>query len=313
MNIPLYFKQNEIEKIINRFGKEFYDKVLRDIKVYADKWNLNSFQFIPSYSANIVFKCYSEHFGSAVLKIGNPSFGEIFKEFNTLTQYNGRKFCRVFNADIENGVILEGYVQPGNPLRDEGSLDKRLSVFCSLYKGLHVSPTKEEIYPTYTEWVDRITEYMGNREDYKELYLHMKKARDICLSVSSLYQEKVLLHGDLHHDNILLDKDGEYVIIDPKGVLGDPVFDVPRFILNEFGDEKDAEALKKINYIINIIEIELNIPNDILRKCLYVETVMGVCWGVEDGEEFSGLIKDVVLAEAILNKKYEQWKGKSIK
>ncbi|TNJ64441.1 hypothetical protein FE784_20175 [Paenibacillus hemerocallicola] len=95
------YSQNEIEKIRNRFGKAFYEKVLRDIETYADKW------------------------------------GEIYTELNTLYPYNGRRFCRVFDADIENGVLLEECVRPGLPIREESSLEKRLSVFCSLYKGLH--------------------------------------------------------------------------------------------------------------------------------------------------------------------------------
>jgi streptomycin 6-kinase len=304
MNKRYCFNQNEIENIINHFGKDFYEKVLRDIEVYADKWTLTSFQFIPSYSANLVFICYSKNFGNVVLKIGNPSLGEIFTEFNTLRQYNGRRFCRVFDADIENGVILEECVQPGNPLRDEISLDKRLSVFCSLYHGLHITPARAEIYPTYIEWVGRITEYMSKRQDCKELYLYMKKAKDICLSVSTLYSQKMLLHGDFHHDNILLGNDGEYIIIDPKGVIGDPVFDVPRFILNEFGDEITTELYKKINDIICILEKNLNIPNHILKQCLYVETAMGICWSVVDGstpEEYPSLIKNVAFAETILN------------
>ncbi|TFE26254.1 aminoglycoside phosphotransferase family protein [Cohnella luojiensis] len=297
------FSQNEIENIINRFGKDFYEKVLRDIEEYAVKWTLTSFQFVPSYSANLVFICYSENFGRVVLKIGNPSFGEIVTEFNTLSQYNGRRFCRVFNADIEKGVILEECVRPGNPLRDESSLDRRLSVFCSLYKGLHITPAKAEIYPTYTEWVGRITEYMSKRQDCKELYLYMKKAKDICLSVSTLYSQKMLLHGDFHHDNILLGNDGEYIIIDPKGVIGDPVFDIPRFILNEFGDETIPDLYKKINDIICTLEKNLNIPNDIIKQCLYVETAMGVCWSVQDGatpEEYPSLLKNVAFAETIL-------------
>ena len=298
------FKENEIENVINRFGKDFYKKVLRDIETYADKWTLTSFQLIPSYSANLIFICYSENFGRVVLKIGNPSFREIFTEFNTLCEYNGRRFCRVFDNDIENGVILEECVQPGNSLREESSLDKRLSVFCSLYKGLHIMPIKAEIYPTYTEWVCRITEYMSKRQDCKELYLYMKKAKDICLSVYTLYSQKMLLHGDFHHDNILLGKDGEYIIIDPKGVIGDPVFDIARFILNEFGGEITTELYKKINHIICILEKSLNIPDYILKQCFYVETTMGVCWSVEDGstpEEYKKLLENVAFAETILN------------
>lgn len=302
MNKHYSFKENEIESIIKRFGKDFYEKVLRDIEVYADKWALTSFQFIPSYSANLIFKCYSENFGSVVLKIGNPSFKEIFTEFNTLREYNGRGFCRALDADIEKGVMLEECVHPGSPLRDVSSLDKRLSVFCSLYKGLHIAPIKADIYPTYTGWVCRITEYMSKRQDCKELYLYMQKAKDICLSVSALYSQKMLLHGDFHHDNILLGCDREYIIIDPKGVIGDPVFDVARFILNEFDEEITTESYKKINHIICFLEKRLNIPSYILKQCLYVETAMSVCWSVEDGstpEEYPTLIKNVAFAETI--------------
>lgn len=34
MNKYYVIKQNEIENIINRFGKDFYEKVLRDIDIY---------------------------------------------------------------------------------------------------------------------------------------------------------------------------------------------------------------------------------------------------------------------------------------
>ncbi|MCJ7841283.1 phosphotransferase [Lederbergia sp. NSJ-179] len=304
MNKHYHFTRKEIESIINRFGKDFYEKVLRDLDVYAEKWTLTSFQFIPSYSANLVFTCYSENYGDAVLKIGNPASAEILTEFHTLCQYNGRRFCKVFTADIDHGVMLEEWVQPGDTLRDESSLDKRLSVFCSLYQDLHVTPAKAEIYPTYIEWISRITDYMSKRQDCTELYLHMKKAKDIGLSISTLYSQKMLLHGDFHHDNILLSHNGEYKIIDPKGVVGDPVFDIPRFILNEFGDERTTEVYQKIKNIICFLEKNLMIPSDILKQCLYVETAMGMCWCVEDGaspEEYSNLIRDVAFAESILN------------
>ncbi|MCQ6563315.1 aminoglycoside phosphotransferase family protein [Paenibacillus mendelii] len=304
MNKHYGFNPGEIEQIINRFGQDFYAKVLRDIDAYADRWTLSSFQLIPSYSANLVFRCCSETYGSVVLKIGNDSFGGVVTEYHTLSEYNGRRFCRVFHADIENNVILEEGVQPGTPLRDESSLDKRLSVFCSLYNGLHIAPAKAERYPTYTKWVNKITAYMSKRQDCKELYGHMNKAKEICSSVAALYPQEMLLHGDFHHDNILLGNNGEYRIIDPKGVIGDPVFDVPRFILNEFDDEKDSEAYKKINGIIDILEGKLMIPNEVLRQCLYVETAMGMCWSVEDGstpEEYPGLLRDVAFAESIMN------------
>jgi streptomycin 6-kinase len=40
-----------------------------------------------------------------------------------------------------------------------------------------------------------------------------------------------LVHGDLHHHNIL-DAGGRFVAIDPKPMLGEPEFDVPPFLWN---------------------------------------------------------------------------------
>ncbi|HLU23057.1 MAG TPA: aminoglycoside phosphotransferase family protein [Bacillaceae bacterium] len=303
MNEPNLFKQSEIDRIQNRFGKSFYQKVLRDVAVYSNRWNLIKLKFIPSYSANIVFKCYSDTFGNVVLKIGNPSSKEIRTEFNTLKEYRGQRFIHVFEEDIENGVILEEYVKPGTPLRNEESLEKRLSIFCSLYEGLHVEPENAAIYPTYMNWVSRINEYMSRRQDFQELYLYMKKAEDICLSLTTKFSKMLLLHGDFHHDNILLGPDGVYKIIDPKGVIGDPIFDIPRFILNEFEDEITPDLYMKINNVITFLEKRLHIPNDIIRKCLFVETAMGICWCVEDGatlESAPNLIQTVAFADTIL-------------
>jgi streptomycin 6-kinase len=131
----------------------------------------------------------------------------------------------------------------------------------------------------------------------------MNKAQEIYISIANKYPRQMLLHGDFHHDNILLGKDGAYIIIDPKGVIDDPVFDIPRFILNEFDDEITPELSRKINFSLSVFENELEVPNDILRQSLYVETTMGACWNVQDGatpEEYADLLKTVAFAEAIM-------------
>ncbi|WP_058304528.1 aminoglycoside phosphotransferase family protein [Gorillibacterium timonense] len=303
MKEPFYFHQHEADAIQNRFGTDFYDKVKRDIEEYTAKWKLSSIRFIPSYSANLVFRCHSEAFGDAVLKLGNLAYPEIKTEIHALCQYGGGRYCQVFADDRENGVILEEWIQPGTPLRDENSLEQRLTVFCSLYKGLHINPTHADCFPTYTEWVGRITDYMSTRQDCPELYHHMRQANEICGSVAGSYSRQMLLHGDLHHDNILLGKEGEYRIIDPKGVVGDPIFDVARFILNEFGDEITEDLHEKILGIITFLAKELVIPPDILKKCLYVETAMGMCWSVEDvtpSEEYRKLLSWADFAETVM-------------
>lgn len=298
------FKSEEAAKIKDHFGEQVYVKVQQYLGIYADQWSLSSFEFIPSYSANLVFKCESALHGSSILKIGNPAATETLTEFSTLEQYNGRPFCKVYDIDREHCIILAERIEPGDTLRKESSLEQRLAVFSSLYTDLHVEPADPEIYPTYLTWVNRITSYMSQRQDAEELYLHMKKAQEICTSLSSLYCKERLLHGDFHHDNILLGPHGEYTVIDPKGVIGDPIWDTPRFILNEFDEEITPKLYDKINSIILTLEKKLHIPGEILRQCLYVETAMGNCWSVQSGalpEEFPKLLAYVDFAEKIMN------------
>ena len=93
---------------------------------------------------------------------------------------------------------------------------------------------------------------------------------DICKK----YSRNLLLHGDLHHENILKNENGGYTVIDPKGVIGDPVFDLSRFILDEFRDDLTSEPKDVIINFVQKLGDSVGIPCEILLRCLYIETVI---------------------------------------
>lgn len=134
---------------------------------------------------------------------------------------------------------------------------------------------------------------MSTRQDCTDLYLKMKKAKTTFDAVSLDYNNQLLLHGDFHHDNILQNRNGSYTIIDPKGVIGDPVFDLPRFILNEFDDDDEVTPTlqSKVSYIITVLAERLHIPTHVLKKCLFVEMTMAVCWCAESGADHMELME----------------------
>lgn len=293
------FNEFESSKIKTHFGDAFFDKIQIDLEFYSDKWGIEIIELVPYFSVNCIFKCFSKEFGYSILKITRPC-REVFTEYNTLLEYNGKGFCIVFDSDIENGIILEELIEPGISLREEQSLEKRLDVFSDLYNNLHIESKNPSIYPTYIEWVSRITRYMSEREDYNELYLYMKRAENICLELSKSYNRKMLLHGDFHHDNILLNSDGKYKIIDPKGVVDDPIFDVPRYILNESNEGISPDKYyEKICYIISSLENKLNIPSKIIKQCYFIEMTMANCWNVESNIEPD--MESVIMAESIMD------------
>ena len=275
----------------------FYQRIQTKIDHFTTLWNLSNLKLIDDGRESCVYSCDSKQYGKAILKV-RSDIKVIEDEFLTLKEYNGRGFCKAYHCDTTEGILLEEKIEPGIELRKEPLLERRVSLFCQLYKNFHIEPSKGYSFPTYLDWVNKITQYMQSRKDYVELYEHMRRAQELCIELFHRYPPTKLLHGDLHHDNILLNKEGTYTIIDPKGVLGDPIFDLPRFILNEMEDEINEALALKINTVITIISHQLHISPKLIKKLFYIEMSMAECWNVEDGVDAK--LVNVLFAERLL-------------
>lgn len=300
------YKFNEVEKakIVKSFGKEFFLKTNDSIHRMISKWEISSISLVDSFSANLVFKCESRIFGKSVIKAGRNLKGLTHESF-ALQHFSGSKLCKLHDIDHESIMLIEECIEPGNALREESSIDKRLEVFTSLFENLHLEIDETDKLSSYDKWIEEITDYMSHQDEHVEMYDSMLKAKKLFHSLSQVYNKQCLLHGDFHHDNILLDKKGSYRIIDPKGVIGDPIFDIPRFILNEFWFEPKTDELKtSVIYAINQLSEMLEVPVQVLKECTYIETMLGTCWWIEDGpsnEEYKNLMETVLFVDDLMN------------
>ena len=110
------------------------------------------------------------------------------------------------------------------------------------------------------------------------------QAYDCCAYLFDKYPERVLLHGDLHHDNMLLRPDGSYAMIDPKGVIGPAILDLPRFLLNELFPNMPAEPISHMKKAIQLICDKCAYPVEDVQKAFFMETVLANMWSVEDND-----------------------------
>lgn len=293
------FKKVNIEKITEKFGEIFYIKVKKLINHSIDKWGIEELSLIQSYSANLVFKGYSRLYGPIVMKFGRD-YGEFSSEVAMLQSFNNEAVSKLFEVDHENMIFIMEAVEPGEELSTEKNMTLRLDAFSTLHKLLHqgeesvFAHNKQTYdYRTYEEWVTRITMYIKNRNGWEEVASHMERAEKLFYELSESNSEMHLLHGDLHYYNILKGQKG-YKAIDPKGVIGDPLFDTPRYILNEFCDEEDDSKIDEtVTVVIDVISRSLGFEKNDLRKALYIEGTMAMCWNVESGADISE--KDEIL------------------
>lgn len=140
---------------------------------------------------------------------------------------------------------------------------------------------------------------MRDIKGHEVLCEKMLIAEQISHSLCETYPGELLLHGDLHHDNILLDQNNCYRIIDPKGIIGDVVFDIPRFILNEFDDTIDDSFMSTYAYITQVLSKKLHIPEYDIRRLTYVEMCMANSWTVESNEAPN--MEEVLFTEKMMN------------
>ncbi len=293
------FEIEDDKRIKYRFFSDFYEDINIIINSSMGRWDINDLILINYSSSVLVFKGTSRNFGSIIIKVFQNK-DEFIGEINALKCFGESIVCKLIDVDFDNKVLLEEAILPGTHLENEKGIKTRLNVFCDLYHQLHFQNnnvnldcrlTDNYYFKSYEEWIYRITQFICEQDNWQEVSSHMIRAKELYIKLSKKYNEKRLLHGDFHYYNILK-FEGGYKIIDPKGVIGDPIFDIPRYMLNEFFGAKNRQQVDDtMERVFDILSSNLSIPRKVLSEILYIEGTMGICWFVESGADVKEKIK----------------------
>lgn len=256
------------------------------------KWQLDRLEVIYEHSAKGVFSAESKTFGPVILKM-DQNKAQLESEYRMLARLSGRHSCKVYAFDESAGLLLEERIFPGTVLRREASLEKRIRMFLQVFREIHMPADSGA---TYLNWLEGICAYCAQHQVAEDM---ASRAHLFCAEMFEKYPDRVLLHGDLHHDNLLLRTDGSYVMIDPKGVVGPAIMDLPRFILNEPDTEHACSDRQHIEEVIRLLGEQSGYPAADIGKLFYMETVLGNIWCLEDGEEMDR--EQMKLAELLQN------------
>ena len=116
---------------------------------------------------------------------------------------------------------------------------------------------------------------------------------DLCDSAP----DRVLLHGDLHHDNVLRAARRPWLAIDPHGHVGDPGFDLGTLLYNPDPGEAEPDVLALLPSRLAQLTAGSGQPRDRVIGWCFVMAVLSEVWTCEDGGEPDG--KPLVVAHAL--------------
>lgn len=94
------------------------------------------------------------------------------------------------------------------------------------------------------------------------------------------------LHGDLHHDNILRAARG-WLAVDPKGLYGDPVYDLAPAFMNPIDAPKLAADPARVMRLTDVFCARLGFKPKRLLGFAAVHAALSACWAIEDGRSYA--------------------------
>lgn len=107
--------------------------------------------------------------------------------------------------------------------------------------------------------------------------------------------EQSLLHGDLHHGNVLRHHD-EWVVIDPKGFVGDPASEIAALLGNPSSLTEQLQIEPSIwQQRIETYADVTGHPAERLRDWAFAQGVVRALWSLEDNEPWRGSLAEAVL------------------
>lgn len=281
--IPDAFLQTVLN-VHGEVGKHWLEQLPNLLKSLVTQWNLKIEKSCANLSFNFVALVVLEDGSKAALKCGVPN-AEFTTEISALQSYAGEGAVKLIAADAEKGWLLEERCVPGKNLLSLQNDEKATTIALNLMQQLWRPLNSQVKFPTVAErlcGLDKLQKYSkANPEVFpKELVDFALGASKELLSSSG---EQVLLHGDLHHFNILSSDRNSWLAIDPKGVIGEREYEICAFMRNPGPQLLTTMNTKQVilRRIDQIVE-HMGFERERILLWSFVNAVLVAWWCIED-------------------------------
>ncbi len=219
-----------------------------------------------------------------VLKVGFPS-EEAKNEQETLKAYNGNYSVKALDQSDDLVAILLEKINPGEMLETLVDDEEATNIAAELMKNLHIEAPSNHIFLTIKDVV-MVLDRIKDKHPFPKPFF--SKALDLYEKLEATKTEEKLLHGDLHHYNILFDQKRGWISIDPIGVIGDPVYEVGQYYHNPYFVSKVKQPVEQSKKRALIFSKAFECTPKRVLDWAYVQCMVSASWSVEDNEDWKG-------------------------
>lgn len=247
------------------------------------RWSLTRSIPIAETATSWIFKVEQNGRNFAALKILKPGIGADEKRGAALMDwYGGDGAAAIFDRHGDtmfmewlDGGTLAAPVQAG---RD----DECTIALCTVVSQLHRprDTPAPELMPLRQRFAAL---FEAEAKDWphtaRDLYA---RATGVALKLFDKPSAVIPLHGDLHHENVLSSSRG-WLAIDPKGLLGDPAYEVADIFRNPAGMQKLAADPRRIARLADAFSARLGFNRKRLLGFAAAHSALSACWDMAAG------------------------------
>jgi streptomycin 6-kinase len=264
-------------------GRDWLTRLPDLIAACEREWAISTGPAFP-LSFNYVAPATTRSGGHTVLKL-SPYREDLAHEAAALRAFDGRGAVRLLAHNQPRGALLMRRAMPGQTLQD---LDQSvaLEAACGVMKTLWRPPPAEYPFPTVDRWGLAFPRYERRFPDGGPLPSGIvERGGATFRELLESSEGGLLLHGDLHYENILNAGPDTWLAIDPKGVVGEGAYEPAALLRNRLDEIRRsptprASMERRVGTIADLLDFDAHR----VRAWGFAQAVLSVLWSVESNE-----------------------------
>jgi streptomycin 6-kinase len=285
--IPDSFKQFT-EVIHDKGGLAWLARLPDILAICEQRWHLKIGVPFANLSYHYAAPAVRNDGAHVVVKVFSPT-GEFALQTEALRLFAGRGSVRLLDDDSDNEVQLLEQLEPGTLLSTLKNDEQAISIAASVMRQLWHPAPSNSAFPSVFTWgagLTRLRPYYDGGTGPFPVRL-VEEAETLFAELSTSMAEPVLLHGDFHQDNVLSNGHESWLAIDPKGLIGEPAYEVGPILHNPLPQLlMEPQPGRILARRVDQLSEELGFERARVRGWGVYQALLSSWWNMEDMGQF---------------------------
>lgn len=258
------------------------------------RWGFIAQPAFPNLSYNYAAPAVLADGTPAVLKLGVPGDRAAVNEIQALRLFDGQGIVRLLAAEPGESAMLLERLQPGVMLSTLDDDEAATRIAAGVMRALWIPAPEAHDFETVAGWAagfERLRAMFGGGTGPLPAGL-VSRAEAYFADFLGGGDPPLVLHGDLHHYNILSAERAPWLAIDPKGLVGPAGYEVGPLLYNPIGVCLTVPDPKRLlAWRVAVLAEMLSIERHLVARWGVAAAMLSAWWSVEDhGERDEGVL-----------------------